>query len=263
MKRDYYSHSSIQTYLTCPLQFKYRYFDKIPSKTSVEAFVGSIVHKCLEIFYRVHQEKKIYLSLRKLLEYYKKIWKRKWNKDDIFIIRDDTSVTDYFFIGANCIAYYYRVHFQKNHKIEKTISVEEEVNVKLGSTKFRGFIDRLVQKHNGVIEIHDYKTGRYIPSKKERELDTQLALYQLAISNKYPNKTIKLIWYYLQKKKKIEIEKTPEELNLLRKKILKIVKKIESQTEFKPKKSYLCPWCSYKKICPLFQFKPGYRKTSL
>lgn len=260
-KRDYYSHSSLKTYLNCPLQFKFKYYDGLPDKTSIEAFLGSAVHKALEVFYKIYQKHNIILPLKKLLNYYKKYWLTNWDLTDIHKVRKDISNKEYFLIGVECIKFYYQNHFKPNE--EKTIAIEKEINITINNIKFKGFIDRLTIKKDGSIEIHDYKTGRYVPSIKEQQKDMQLALYQLAINHVYPKKKIKLIWYYLQKKKIIKIEKTEEELKELQRKLIKTVRQIEKTEDFEPKQSHLCNWCAYKSLCPLYKHNGEIKTISL
>jgi len=49
-----FSHSKLQTYERCPLQYKLQYLIKLKteSETTVEAFMGSRVHDTLELLYR-------------------------------------------------------------------------------------------------------------------------------------------------------------------------------------------------------------------
>ncbi|MBI5201944.1 MAG: PD-(D/E)XK nuclease family protein [Elusimicrobia bacterium] len=47
-----FSPSSLETYRSCPLKFKYSYLDKRPRKPStVEAVLGTSVHRALEEVY--------------------------------------------------------------------------------------------------------------------------------------------------------------------------------------------------------------------
>ena len=46
---DYFSYSSLQSYLKCPAQFQFRYVKKIFKKEEgVEAFMGKRVHETIE-----------------------------------------------------------------------------------------------------------------------------------------------------------------------------------------------------------------------
>ena len=45
-----YSHSRISCYETCPYQYKLRYIDRVKGDihTTIEAFMGELVHRTLE-----------------------------------------------------------------------------------------------------------------------------------------------------------------------------------------------------------------------
>ena len=49
-----YSHSRVTTFENCPYQYKLRYIDKIKPEipTTIEAFMGGIVHQALEDLYK-------------------------------------------------------------------------------------------------------------------------------------------------------------------------------------------------------------------
>ena len=48
-----YSYSRVNTFFTCPAQFKFRYIDRLPSPSpeGVELFMGSRFHEAMEFLY--------------------------------------------------------------------------------------------------------------------------------------------------------------------------------------------------------------------
>ena len=66
-----YSHSKLSCYETCPYQYKLKYVDKIKVDipTTIEAFMGDIVHQTLE---KLYQNKKFKqdISLDFILKFY-------------------------------------------------------------------------------------------------------------------------------------------------------------------------------------------------
>jgi len=55
-----YSHSRISTFENCPYQYKLKYIDrkKPEISTTIEAFMGSMVHEALEDLYKKKKFKK-------------------------------------------------------------------------------------------------------------------------------------------------------------------------------------------------------------
>jgi hypothetical protein len=62
---DYLSASRLNLWLKCPLAFRLKYVDAIPTPTSPAAFVGKAVHMGLECFYR-HRQLGLMLSAGQL-----------------------------------------------------------------------------------------------------------------------------------------------------------------------------------------------------
>ncbi|MFH1938314.1 MAG: PD-(D/E)XK nuclease family protein, partial [Patescibacteria group bacterium] len=80
-----FSHSKLETYKRCPLQYKFQYLTSLKSEKeeTVEAFVGSRVHDTLELLYRDLLKTKLN-SLDDLIKFYDEIWRVGW-KDEIVI----------------------------------------------------------------------------------------------------------------------------------------------------------------------------------
>lgn len=247
-----YSHSRLATFETCPLQFNYTYIEKpdIELKETIEAFMGVRVHETLEFLYKMlHHTRR--LTLKELLEYYSSKWNKNFS-EDILVIKNGLSHENYFELGKKCIENYYRQYHP--FKNDKTIALEKHVRIDLdGTGKYivQGYIDRLSETKKGHYIINDYKTGAVLPTKKNFEQDRQLALYAIAVLNDYPDaKKIDLKWHYLSFGKTLSSSRTKKQLEKLKIDIKNLIDKIESTTEFKPKPSALCDYCSYQKICP-------------
>lgn len=252
-----YSHSRLSTFENCPLQYKFRYIDKIKPdfENSIEGFLGTKVHDTLEWIYK--QVKNNFIpNLDLILEYYIGSWNKDYN-NGIKIVKDLDS-KHYFELGIKFLIDYFSSHhpFQ-----DGTLETEKKIFIDLdseGKYKIIGFIDRLVyNKETNIFEIHDYKTSNFLKSQEELDKDRQLALYSLAIKKDFPQaQDIHLIWHFLAFNKKIISKRTEEELDNLKQEIIQLINKIESTTEFPPKPSMLCKWCSYRSNCRLF--KNGY-----
>ncbi len=251
-----YSHSKLSAFEQCNLKYKFRYIDNIIPEVekTIEAHLGSIVHKTLEWLYSEIKEKRI-PSIDDVIIYYSKNWTEEYKFDLIENKGEDEKY--YFNKGVQYLIEYYSRYkpFEDN-----TLEVEKEILINLdekGEFKIRGFIDRLAYNlKSEEYEIHDYKTSNTMPREEKIESDRQLALYSIAVKEMFgQDKKVKLIWHYLFFNKRIESKRTEEQLNQLKKETLELIKKIESTIEFNPNKSYLCNWCPYKPICPAWNSK--------
>jgi putative RecB family exonuclease len=115
----------------------------------------------------------------------------------------------------------------------------------------QGVIDRVVRARDGAIEIHDFKTGKWVPTQKELDRDRQLALYQIGVAEKYgTDQPIRLVWHYLLRDQVRTSTRTPEALEDLREHTIQLIDEIHAEQKFEPKPSALCGWCEFAEICP-------------
>ena len=117
---------------------------------------------------------------------------------------------------------------------------------------FKGIIDRIDKPYDQKWEIHDYKTGKRSKTSTQAQNDFQLALYQLGVKQNFKDvDEITLIWHSLRHNTNITVFHSDKQLYRIEKKIVSILKKIESAIgnlkNFNPKadasKSTLCNWC--------------------
>jgi putative RecB family exonuclease len=258
---EVYSHSRLKCFENCPKQFHFRYILKIPAETEgVEAFVGKRVHEVLERLYEFVTRDMV-PGLQKVIDRYEQLWDETYDAERVRIIREGTPLSFYRQLGARCLETYYRRHYPFDG--DRTLGIEEKVLFDLdandlarpggpsGDYRMQGFIDRVSLAKDGALEIHDYKTGNYVPSQKQLDQDPQLALYQIGIGNRYgTHKDVRLVWHYVARGIVRQSTRTAEELQELRDATMGTIDRIRAATEFPTRKIPLCPWCEYKPICP-------------
>ncbi|MBS3107516.1 PD-(D/E)XK nuclease family protein [Candidatus Woesearchaeota archaeon] len=246
-----YSHSRISTFETCPLQYKYSYIDRVETEQeSIEAFLGSRVHETLELLYKDLKFEKLN-TLPQILEFFNKTWNENWN-NNIKITRKEYGKENYRKMGEAQITDYYNKYHPFNQG--KVIGIETQDILELNNHySFHIRIDRLVDRGNGIYEIHDYKTSNQLPKQSYLDNDRQLAIYSLWVRNNFKDfKKARLIWHFLLFNKEMESSRTIKQLTSLKEDILKKIKIIESAKVFKPKKSNICGWCRFQNICPVW-----------
>jgi len=250
-----YSNSRLSCFEQCPLKFKFAYIDKLETEIeeTVESFLGSRVHEALERLYKDLKFQKLN-SLKQLLDFFNSEWKKNWN-DAIVIVRDEYDEENYRKMGEKFIADYYEKYKPFNHT--RTIALETEKTVDLNDKYHIHIrIDRLAMKDDTIYEIHDYKTSNRLPTQEDLDDDRQLAIYAYGIKKMYPDaKKVKLVWHFLAFDKEMSSERTPEQLEDLRKEVIELIKKIESEKEFPSNVSTLCDWCEFQSICPEWKHK--------
>lgn len=249
-----YSASRLETYRQCPQKFKFTYIDGITSESEgIEAFMGSRVHETLEKLYTDLKFCKT-VTLPSLIDYYHQLWEKAWH-DEVRIVREDLSPDNYEAMGEKCIVDYFNRYTPFDQG--RTLGIEHRIEFNLdeaGTYQLQGFIDRMSQPKDKVIWIHDYKAKTYLPTQQDLDEDRQLAYYQMAVKQLWPDvEEIELVWHYLIFDQEIHSRRTPEQLRDLRRETIALIQEIESTTEFPTKKSGLCNWCEHQAICPQFK----------
>jgi len=205
------SKSQMNTYLQCPMKWKYQYIDKRKSKGSPAMFRGIKIHKQIEDYYNTKD------ADTSLIPNFLKFEKRRLKncpKDDTYL---------------NPIA--------------------QELAVKNEDLKLRGFIDAvyLNPKDDGVIII-DWKSGKYRPdhfSDYRFELAVYAELYRLqtGVTPKY--------WgiYFVDADKLFFEPVKAVSIKAMYNKVKKVREGIESK-DYHCKPGILCNWCDFKGECP-------------
>lgn len=247
-----YSHSGLSSFENCPRQFMYRYVEKVEvTSESVEAFVGKLVHEVLERLYQFVGEGRL-PRLPQVLKRYEAWWQERLDPSRIRVVREEVPLDFYRETGQRCLTNFYRRRYPFDG--DETLGLEEMVHFALdddGRYRMRGVIDRIARSADGTLEIHDYKTGRRVPSQERIDQDRQLALYQLGVAERYgADSRIRLVWHYLAADVVRTSTRTPEQLAALRGDTMRLIDRVESEREYPARPSSLCAWCEYRDLCP-------------
>jgi len=245
-----YSYSRLGTFRTCPLQYKFKYVDRIRVDVgpSIEAFMGSRVHDALEWLYDQVRNARI-PPLEQVLSVYEANWEDEWS-DDVRIVKRDFTSEDYRSVGRQCLEMYCARHHPYDDGL--VLGLEEGFTIPLsGSAVLNGFIDRLMKMPGNVYEVHDYKTSQKLPTPEKAQADEQGGWYALAVKDRFPSASeVRLVWHYLRHDERLETTRTDCELNKLRADIERRIALIEAEVVFPPQESALCNWCDYLTMCP-------------
>lgn len=244
------SYSSLDTYQTCSLKYKYREIDKIPEEKSKEAVFGTLIHSAMKF---IHEPALIPPTVEQAIDFFGKNW-----KGDLF--ENELEERAAFVQGVEMIQRYY-----ETNRVAETnpIALESRFSIEIGTEEtgkhvIAGIIDRIDRTKDGY-EIIDYKTTKKMPSQDKVDNDLQLSIYLRAFLERYPKEwerldKITVSLYFLKHGVKLSSTRTKEQLQALDETFLTVIRAIENQ-EFSPTLSPLCDWCSFQKICPLWKHK--------
>lgn len=247
-----FSHSRIDTFETCPKKYEFSYLLKVPrGANGIEAFMGSRAHEALEWLYREVRSCRL-PDEEDLVARYRAVWDSEWD-DAVRVTRAERTAEDYRAIGEKALRAYYRRYHPFDQGV--TVGLEARISLRLDNDhQVVGYIDRLVKVSDGVWEIHDYKTSSTLPTQEKSDADRQLALYELAVREMYPDAAqVTLVWHYLAFDHEVRSSRSPEQLADLRAQVLDSIRHIEAQSEFPAHTSNLCGWCDYQALCPAWR----------
>ncbi|KKS98216.1 MAG: ATP-dependent DNA helicase PcrA, DNA helicase II / ATP-dependent DNA helicase PcrA [Candidatus Gottesmanbacteria bacterium GW2011_GWA2_43_14] len=242
---EYLSYSQIGTYLTCPLQYKYRYIIRIPVPQSGAASFGSSMHLALQKFYELYKkgEKPDEMKLLRLLD-------EAWIPLGFGTKKYEEKMKAK---GREMLSAYFEKAFDPKVQVadlEKLFRIKLTPGLKLG-----GKIDRVDMLTDGRLEIIDYKTGKK-PGEKEIKNNLQMTVYALAaedsgIYNKKPEQVV-LSFYFLATGDKMSTSRTKADLEKAGEKIIATAKDIDGSL-FEAKVGPWCTFCDFKMICEAWQ----------
>ncbi len=247
-----YSHSRVSTFEQCRYKFKLQYIDKIKVDipTTVEAFMGGLVHKALEKLYKDLSFQKIN-SKESLLKFYNDLWKREWT-DDILIVKKEYKAGNYRKMGERYISDYYDRFKPFNQMRIMGLETEDKLTLPDGN-KWHVRIDKLGFK-DGTYYLCDYKTNSRMKNQEEADEDRQLAMYSIWVKNRFKDaKKVMLTWHMLAFDKDAVSERTDKQLKELQQETINTIKEIEKCKEFPRNVTPLCNYCVFKSICPSFK----------
>ncbi len=237
---NYLSFSQVETYDKCPLQYRYRYIQRIPTPTPPAAGFGNVIHQTLKDFYQVALEGK------------------KPTKKDLLNILDNNWIDEGYTSKAHekrmrqeaerMLRKFYDKGYDPD-KLPKYLEQNFVIKAKEG-LRIGGRIDRIDETKSGM-EIIDYKTGKMI-DQKELNKSLQMSVYALAATDpgilKQNPEDVILSFYFLDTGEKKSTQRSKEQLIQAKKDLIKKAKEIE-ESQFEPRPGVWCDFCEYKLIC--------------
>lgn len=232
------SYTAISAYERCPLSYRYRYIDGIEEEPSPHLSFGRSLHAALEWLYR--RDVPVPPTLDEFLEYLTCCWSSEGFEGE----EQERAFLEH---AREVLSCYYHVNMAD---FRLPVALEERFELDMGSYVLSGVIDRVDRHADGRYEIIDYKTNRRLPEIARLREDLQLPIYQLACGEVWGITPSKLTFYYLVPNQRYSTRPLDGEgIARVRERIDRVADRI-SQGDFSPTPNRLCPWCSYRDICP-------------
>lgn len=236
------SYSSISTYQNCPLSYKFRYIDRLPTKRTPQLCFGSSLHAVLAHFYNIPHPQPC--PLDQLLDYLPEAWESGGyldsSEEQIYLERAKAVLTQFYHTNVD--------------DFQIPIALEHRFEIELDNCTLSGIIDRVDKLPSGNCEIIDYKTNKKMPPISKINDDLQLSIYHMACQEVFETEPEKLSLYFLIPNKKVSTKRTENDIEKTKLLISRTCRDIEA-AKFKPRQNRLCPWCDFQAHCPYHKDK--------
>lgn len=235
------SKSKVNSYLKCPLEFKFQYIDNIEVPENKYMALGSDVHLIAEKFTEKFGDDIADINT------HNELLKIAYELD---IGYDLTAHID------NLSSFFDEVFVENNYSLfsSEEYLLDEE-------NRFSGICDIILEDENGGLVVIDYKTSKSSSFSKYRR---ELCYYKLLVENVY-GKEVSSVGVFFTKNGKLRLLDVCEEDNKRKylnqneindavKTLHKVRNEINNEV-FPARKQFLCKYCTYKDICDDYLYK--------
>jgi DNA helicase II / ATP-dependent DNA helicase PcrA len=232
------SASAVETYETCPLQFKFEREWKLARQVHAAMQYGAAMHRVLRTYYD---------SVR--------LGRTKSDEDLLQLFRDDPGVSgiqdDYqrgLYLKQGLQQLQDFLAGARSAPAPEVLHAEEWFDVQIAGTKVAGRIDRMDRTADGGVNIVDYKTGK-ARSQEDADESLQLSIYAMAAHEKWGYRVGALVFHNLEGNVPVFSRRTEFQLEEARQRVRAVARGIAAG-DFDPKPGFHCNFCAFRGLCP-------------
>lgn len=250
------SPSRANDFTQCPLKYRLRTIDRLPEPPSQAAFRGTVVHAVLEkLFTLPATDRTVEAAGMMIVPAFTELVDKDPTVLEIF--EADGEKETFFTAAKALLDSYFALEYPEHLEPAET---EKYVTTTLESgLELRGFIDRVDVAPGGEKRLVDYKTGKQPKPQYGREAKFQMGFYALVDYRLTGQLVHTLALMYLGSRSILRSNPTMADLERTEFEITEIWNGIVAAAEsdrWRPKKSPLCNWCTFKPICPAWGGTP-------
>jgi DNA helicase-2/ATP-dependent DNA helicase PcrA len=232
------SATAVETYETCPLQFKFEREWKLARQLHAAMQYGAAMHRVLRTYYDSFRLDKT-RSDDELLQLF---------RDDLAAsgIQDNYQRELYLKQGREQLQDF--LAGTRSAPPREVLHTEEWFEVQIAGTKVAGRIDRVDRTADGSVAIVDYKTGK-ARSQEDADESLQLSIYAMAASQKWGYRVGALVFHNLEGNVPVVSRRSEFQLESAREQVLDVARGIAAGN-FEPKVGRHCNFCAFRGLCP-------------
>jgi putative RecB family exonuclease len=248
-----FSYSKLNVFLTCPLQFKYKYIDKLRDKEITDnyaTYLGRGMHECLQWLYGNKDKEWSSLESKWIALSSRMIGEANEKTPEVFREMDTCSM--FKNQGRKILRNYYEGNQKEFQSPDhSTIALEKFFITTFKEFTLTGVIDK-VEKIKNTIYIVDYKTGKPRP---QQEVDENLQLSFYAVACRRAGLALGNIEFcmdYVKHNTRIMTTRSIDDVKKLYYVLREVYDKINNNKFDPTPGDSACRYCEHKKICPAF-----------
>jgi putative RecB family exonuclease len=251
------SPSRASDFMQCPLLYRFRVIDRLPSAPSAAAARGTLVHSVLERLFDLPADGRTIEAAAALVEpQWKALLAGEPELADLVDETDLAAVASWFSDAVSLIERWFTLEDPTRlEPAERELYVETD----LDGLTLRGYVDRLDIAPSGEMRVVDYKTGRSPSELFEAKALFQMKFYALVLWRLRGQVPRMLQLVYLGNSEIVRYSPDEAELLAVERKLKALWKAIETAAQsgdWRPSKSRLCDWCDHRALCPAWGGTP-------
>ena len=253
------SPSRAADFIQCPLLYRFRVIDKLPSPPNAAAARGTLVHAVLERLFDLPSAARTIEAAAALVEpQWRGLLEERPELADLVEGGDPAALASWFANAVSLIERWFTLEDPTRlEPAERELKVETEVD---GLT-LRGIVDRLDLSATGEMRVVDYKTGKAPLEQFEAKALFQMKFYALVLWRLRGEVPRMLQLVYLGGDSPVIVRYSPDEADLVavERKLKALWQAIETAAhsgDWRPNKSRLCDWCDHRALCPAWGGTP-------
>ena len=201
--RDFVSWSQLNTFRRCPLQYRFRYLDKVePEYIASSLLIGSSIHSAIELYHRRELEGAPLPDLDELVAQFWTEWKdRTEDSAEVRFSKREGDVDAVGQLASRMLASFLESPHRNTDGV--IIGIEERMSEKVlkGCRPLLGIVDLVFQSDDRLV-VRDYKTAARKWNQGNAESNAgQLELYGELVKKLVPNRELSFEFIILTKTK--------------------------------------------------------------
>jgi len=249
------SPSRVESFLSCPLAFRFASIEKLPDPPTVATTRGSLVHRALEHLFVLPASDRTPAALDRCTDQAIAEYRDHPDFTGLGLDADQTAQFDRE-CRELCSAYLQL----EDPRTVREIGLELKLEAPVGDLTLRGIIDRLELDDDGELVVTDYKTGKAPHPNWERKSLSGVHFYSFLCESVFGKRPAAIRLMYLKSGEVITATPTEQSTRFLTTRTSAVWKAVATacaRDDFRPRQSALCNWCAYQRWCPEFGGDPS------